>query len=258
MLRMTRFLAVLLGVASFAASGLVFAAVGYIYEFQGTVTAALGTGQPVPAQKNMNLESNTTVATGARSFAVIKFEDGTVVVLKENTSFQIQHYVYNAKSPSQSSALFNMVRGGLRMITGVVSAKNRDALKVATPIATIGIRGTEFLAELVNPLLVQVISGSVSLTNAAGVTIVNAGQTATVASANSRGIVAAAGTVPGPQIPNVPTPAPVPGPIPAGPVVGAGGIGAGVAVGIAAGIAAAAAVFGGSSDNPPPAATTHH
>lgn len=256
MLRMTRFLAVLLGVASFAASGLVFAAVGYIYEFQGTVTAARGTGQPVPAQKNMNLENNTTVATGAKSFAVIKFEDGTVVVLKENTSFQIQNYSYNAKSPSQSYALFNMVRGGLRMITGVISAKNRDALKVATPIATIGIRGTEFLAELVNPLLVQVISGSVSLTNAAGVIIVNERQTATVASSTRLGTVAAAGTVPGPNIPNVPTPAPVPGPIPAGPVVGAGGIGAvGVAAAVAAGAVAAAALLG---DNDQPAATTHH
>lgn len=256
MLRMTKFLAVLVGVAGFAASGLVFAAVGYIYDFHGDVTAALGTNRPVPAQKNMNLESNNTVTTGAKSFAVIKFEDGTVVVLKENTSFQIQNYNYNARSPSQSNALFNMVRGGLRMITGALTTRNRDALKVATPIATIGIRGTEFLAELVNPLLVQCITGALSVSNAAGVLAVAAGQTATIGSATTLGTVSAAGSVPGPSIPGVATPPPVPAPVPAGPVVGAGGLGAvGTAAAVAAGALAGAAAL--SNDNAP-AATTHH
>jgi hypothetical protein len=234
-----------------------FAAQGYVHEFQGDVTGSRGVSAAQPVRKDMNLENNTTITTGAKSYAVLKFEDGTVVVLKENSAFQVQDYRYNAKAPERSNVLFNLARGGLRMITGLISSKNRDALKVATPTATIGIRGTEFLAELVNPLIVQVVSGVLSVTNAAGVVTVAAGQVITVPTASALGTVAPAGTVPGPNIPNVPTPPAVPGPVPPGPVVG--GVLGGVAPAAAAlGAAAAAAAAAAAGKDDTPAATVTH
>jgi len=252
-----RIFAVLIGVAAFITSGLSFAQQGYVHEVNGNVTAAVGTGQPIKAVMGQSLINNTTLTTGPKSFAVLKFVDGTVIVLKENSAFQIQNYSHSANAPEQSSALFNMLRGGLRMITGLITSKNRDALKVATPLATIGIRGTDFAAELVNPLLVQTFAGTVSLTNAAGTVLVTAGQVGSIASSTTLGTVGAAGTVPGPNMPNVSTPPATPASVPPGAApAGAAGAAAGGAGAVAAGVAAAGlagvAAGGGSTT------TTHH
>jgi hypothetical protein len=259
MIRLIRILAVLAGAASFAASGPLLAQVqkpqGYLHEVSGNVTAQVGGGQPQKASTGEGLLSNTTLVTDPKSYAVLKFEDGTVVVLKENTSFQIQHYTHSAKAPEQSNAIFNMVRGGMRMITGLITSRNRDALKVATPLVTIGIRGTEFLAELTNPLVVQVVSGTVSLTNAAGTITVAAGQVATVTSSSTLGTVGAAGSVPGPNIPKVPTPPATPAPVPAGAAAGAGAAGG---MGGAAAVIGGATAAGVAASNNSGSTSTHH
>jgi hypothetical protein len=258
MSRPFRFVAVFVGVVSFAASGPLFAqaqrAVGYLHEVSGSATVQESGGLPHKTSKGDTLVNGATVVTGPQSYVVLKFEDGTVVVLKEDTSFQIQSYSYNATAPEVSTASFNMVRGGLRMITGLVTYRNQDALRVATPMATISARGTHFLAELTNPLLVQVISGAVGVANTAGTATVVAGQVATVTSPSTLGTVRLAGTMPGPTLPDIVTPPATPGPIPVvaggaattGAVAAGGGGGTATGGGtIALGVAAAAAVAAG-------------
>lgn len=243
-------------IVALLAAPIAWAAQGYVYELSGNVTAAVGAGQPLNVGKGQNLVNNTTLATGPKSHAVLKFEDGTVVVLKENSSFQIQNYRYDAKLPAESNAAFSMLRGGLRMITGVISSRNREAFRVGTPLATIGIRGTEFLAELVNPLIVQTISGVVSVSNVAGTVVVAAGQIGTVTTSATLGTVGAVGTVPGPNIPNVSTPPATPAPTPPGSPAGLTGAAAGGGGVAAVAGAAAAAGIAATSDNP--TATAHH
>ena len=146
------------------------------------------------------------------------------------------------------------------MITGLVTSRNREALKVGTPLATIGIRGTEFIAELVNPLFVQVIAGSITATNAGGVVVFTAGQIGSVATANALGGIVPPGQVPAGvfQMPNVPLSA-APGAIPSGTAVGGGvGAGAGAGAGTAAIAIGAAAVAGVLIATENETSTTHH
>ncbi len=250
------------GVVGFAPSAPLFAQQGYVHEVSGNVTGRVGAGSPAGVGRGMTIPTNSTITTGGNSYAVLKFEDGTVVLLKENTSFQVQTYTYNPKAPENSNAIFNLLRGGLRLVTGLVTTRKQEALRVATPHATIGIRGTEFIAELTNPLIVGVQVGVVSLTNTAGTMLVGAGQFASVASATTLGSLIGAGQVPAGalQFPNVTLPptAPLPGPPPAGagPIGGGvlGGAGAGTTAAIiGAGAAAGVAASGGSSTT-----TTHH
>jgi len=264
MLCIFRFLAFVAGFAAFAMSGLSFAqeAQGYVQEVSGDVTAQVGAGRPTQVGKGQTLVNNATIITAPKSYAVLKFEDGTAVLLKENTSFQVQNYTYNPGARENASAIFNLVRGGLRMITGLVTSRNRDALKVATPLATIGIRGTEFMAELVNPLFLQVISGAVSATNAAGTVALTAGQVGVVANATTLGSLIPVSQVPPGvfQMPNVPL-TPAPGTIPSGSPVGGGAAAAtaGAPIGTtAAVIAISAAVIAGVATSSTTTTTTHH
>jgi hypothetical protein len=253
--------AIFVGAVSFASSAPLFAQQGYVHEVSGNVFGQVGAGQQARVEKGMTLPANSTVTTQAKSHAVLKFEDGTVVLLKENTTFQVQSYSFNPKIPENANAVFNLVRGGLRMVTGLLTSRNRDALRVATPLVTIGIRGTEFTAELTNPLFVACQVGAVSLTNAAGTLLVGAGQFASVATATQLGTLIPALQVPPGVLnfPKVPLPAPAPGLAPAGgPGPIGGGLGATGAAGTAAvaGAAAAAGIAASSSDSS--GTTTHH
>jgi FecR-like protein len=262
MRQVIRFLtAAVFGVAGFASSAPLFAQQGYVHEVSGTVRGQVGSGQPASVGRGMTLPVGSAVTTEANSYAVLKFEDGTVVLLKENTSFQVQSYSYNPKAAENSNAVFNLLRGGLRLVTGLVTSRNRDSLRVATPHATIGIRGTEFTAELINPLVVGVQVGAVSLTNAAGSMLVGAGQFASVASSTTLGSLVSASQLGGAlQFPNVPLPtaAPLPGPPPPGPgPIGAGTL-AGAGVGATAAVVGAAAAAGVAASGGSSSTTTHH
>jgi hypothetical protein len=236
--------ATILGVASFAPSAPLFAQQGYVHDVSGNVFGQFGSGQPARVEKGQSLAANTTVTTEAKSYAVLKFEDGTVVLLKENTSFQVQAYSFSPKAPESANAVFNLLKGGLRMVTGLVTSRNRDAMRIATPHATIGIRGTEFTAELTNPLFVATQVGVVSLTNSAGTLLVGAGQAASVLGATALPSLVSLTQLPVGVLnfPKVPLPAPTPG-LPAG--AGAGGTVGGGAAGATAG-ATTAAVAGGA------------
>lgn len=216
MLKCYKFIVLVIGGLSLIGSSLAWAAQGYMYEARGDVTAATGAALPLAVKKDQLLPDNTTIAVGPKSSATLKFEDGTVILLNENTTFQIQKYAYNDKDPSKISALFSMLKGGLRAVTGLISSRNREAFKVATPLATIGIRGTEFMVQLVNPLYMQVLSGAVNLSNPGGTGIFSAGQTALVPSPTgiARSIPAApAGTFG--AMPAAKLPPPVPAKVPA-------------------------------------------
>ena len=261
MRQVIRFLtATVFGVASFASSAPLFAQQGYVHEVSGTVRGQVGSGQPASVGRGMTLPVGSTVTTEANSYAVLKFEDGTVVLLKENTSFQVQSYAYNPKAPENSNAVFNLLRGGLRLVTGLVTSRNREAMRVATPHATIGIRGTEFTAELTNPLFVACQVGAVSLTNAAGTIFVSAGQFASVLTAAQLGTLIPqlpAGILNFPNVP-LPTAAPLPGPPPPGPgPIGAGTL-AGAGAGTVAAVVGAAAVAGVAASSSGSTTTTHH
>jgi len=53
--------------------------------------------------------------------------------------------------------------------------RNRQVVALRTPQATIGIRGTDFMVALVNPVYVSVLQGTVTATNAAGTVAFGAG-----------------------------------------------------------------------------------
>ena len=230
-----------------------FAAVGVFYDAVGEVKAAVGAARPIHVFKNDPLENNTIVTTGDKSYAVLKFEDGQVVALQANSSFHVQDYRYDAKNVEKSNILFSMIKGGLRAITGLIGSRQMSAFKLATPNATIGIRGTEFMLAMMNESLYgQVASGAVSMTNAAGSVVFTAGQSALVASAAALPTVISAAAIPAgtfTQLGAIPVPAATPTTVPGGGATsgaaeGTTAISGGAATGASGTTAAAAAGAG--------------
>ncbi|MDD4928475.1 MAG: FecR domain-containing protein [Gallionella sp.] len=167
----------------------VWAKGGYIYEFAGDVTVSVAGGRAKAATNSMPLEDNTLITTGPKSRAVVKFEDGQVVVLRPDTTFKINKYEYNTAQVEKSQIFISLIKGGLRAITGLIGDRNKQAFRLSTPNATIGIRGTDILEQTDGPVLYgQVISGAIIITNAAGEELFRAGQSSLVASPSARPI----------------------------------------------------------------------
>ena len=85
-----------------------------------------------------------TLETGAGAFVVIAFRDESRVTLLEDTQFRISRHEYDARSPERASALMRLLRGGIRVVAGLISRIRPEAYEVATPVATISTRGTRF------------------------------------------------------------------------------------------------------------------
>jgi hypothetical protein len=163
------FFAVLLVAALYAGSAL--ARAGYIHDMTGSVTLRGGDQTPRAVKTGDLVYSGQTVATGERSSAVVKFEDGQVMVLPERSAFTVEKYMYNTQNVRESSASFRLLQGGLRFITGVIGSTNRDALRISAGTATIGIRGTDgvvIIDAITQAVTAAVNAGAVAMQTPAG------------------------------------------------------------------------------------------
>ncbi|OGS91378.1 MAG: hypothetical protein A2Z95_08750 [Gallionellales bacterium GWA2_60_18] len=178
--------AVLLALASLAYPVTGYGAVAGRADFViGNVVAIAPNGAQRPLTRGAPINVGDAVSTSAGARAQLRFSDGGFVSLQPNSQFRVDEYQYENKTDGREKGFFSLLKGGLRAITGAIGHINRNTYKVATPVATIGIRGTGYSAALNGGLLVNVGEGAISLTNNAGELVVTSGNAAFVADFNT-------------------------------------------------------------------------
>ena len=95
----------------------------------------LGLGSPV--------FEGDTLKSSVQSHGVITFRDGGRITLQESSVFQVEKFKYE-KATSQESASLKLLKGGVRVVTGLIGRVSHDNYKFGMSGATIGIRGTGF------------------------------------------------------------------------------------------------------------------
>ena len=175
----------------------VFAApAGQITQSSGDVAVSSPQSAPKSVGSGEPVDGGQTVTVGKDARAVIRFQDGQVIALQSKSIFKVNSYKYDQASPEKGESFFSLLQGGLRALTGLIGSSNRAGWKLATPTATMGIRGTDFLVVINQGVFVQVESGAVSATNSAGTAVFTAGQTAAVTSGTALGAVVPASSIP--------------------------------------------------------------
>lgn len=140
---MLRFVIGLIGWLLILAPAVALAAAAYVHDLAGKATVSSGSG-PARALKIGDLiDPGNTIRTEPNGTATIKFEDGQVIVLRESTAFRVGEYVYNKEKIKESRAVFNLLAGGLRFISGVIGSTNPKSFRMTAGTMTIGIRGTD-------------------------------------------------------------------------------------------------------------------
>jgi hypothetical protein len=154
-------------------------AIGNLAEAQGRVEL---NGAVVHAGAELRL--GMRVVTGPESRAVLRFADGQIVALKSESVFWIKDYRYANNKPAESRSATELLKGGMRFISGAIARENPEAVRIDTPVATIGIRGTEFTAVL-GSLCMMVYEGAITVTAAGKTVIASAGQIVFIPDANT-------------------------------------------------------------------------
>jgi predicted RNA-binding protein with TRAM domain len=145
----------------------------------GNVNAVGTDGRSRPLAKGEEINIGDTIQTGDGR-AQVRFSDGGFISLTPNTEFKVNEYNFSGKADGTEKGFFGLVKGGLRAITGAIGHVNKKTYLVNTPVATIGIRGTEFLATMDDKLIVSVGDGAVYVTNDSGDLVLYKGQSGQV------------------------------------------------------------------------------
>lgn len=140
-------------------------------QLAGEVTSAMGEAQIVAAAgdkraatQGMPLHVGDVLQTGAGGHIHVRMVDDALVSLRPNSALKIASYTYQAGVAATTKIRFDLLRGTVRSVTGKGGEMAKDRFRMNTPVAAIGVRGTDFIAQAdAEKTLVHVASGAIVL-----------------------------------------------------------------------------------------------
>jgi VCBS repeat-containing protein len=118
--------------------------IGHVSKLVGSATA-IRNGVSIILNNGDDVQKGDVVQSGSGSTLGLTFIDGTVFGLSSNARMVLNEMVYDPNG-SNNSSLLSLVAGTISFVAGE-TAKHGD-MKVDTPVATMGIRGTAVLVEI--------------------------------------------------------------------------------------------------------------
>ncbi len=85
------------------------------------------------------------IVTGANGHVHVRFIDDALVSVRPNSQLEVVRYEYDPGQPDQSAVKLDLVEGVARTISGAAAKAARQRFRLNTPIAAIGVRGTDFV-----------------------------------------------------------------------------------------------------------------
>jgi hypothetical protein len=119
----------------------------------GSVTFVIGRaavergGESVSLAAGSELRVGDLLLTSANGHVHVKFIDGALVSLRPSSSLKIVEYKFDPQNPSSSQVRFELEQGVVRAISGKAAESAKDKFRLNTPLAAIGVKGTDFVVE---------------------------------------------------------------------------------------------------------------
>ena len=121
--------------------------IAQIKTLSGTVVVERGSERILGAA-GLKLRQADVIRTGIDGSVGITFVDNTMMSAGPNTSLALDQFSFN--STTHEGKLDASVRSGtLSVISGKIAKQSPEAMKVRTPAAILGARGTEFFVQVV-------------------------------------------------------------------------------------------------------------
>jgi len=104
-------------------------------------------GQRQPLQMGAQLAEQDRIITGKDALVMLVFSDSGRVAIRPDTELIIRHYRIDP-SGADTRLDLELLRGTIRQISGQAAKLQPERYRLNTPIAAIGVRGTDFLARV--------------------------------------------------------------------------------------------------------------
>lgn len=137
----------LLAVCMFVLSGAALAAtpVGEVSLVIGAARVVGETGNSAAVQRGLPVFPGDRIETEDGGHVHLRFVDGAFVSVRPGSRLRIETYRYDPANPQDSAIRFQLEQGVARSITGKGGEAARDRFRLNTPIAAIGVKGTDFV-----------------------------------------------------------------------------------------------------------------
>lgn len=115
--------------------------VGTVLFVHGEVSIFSPTGEKRNANRGDAVFEGDRIVSSAASSMQIKMVDSGYLAIRPSTEIRIDKYRFEQTQDDRAET--SLLKGGLRSITGTIGKTRKESFKLRTPVATIGIRGTD-------------------------------------------------------------------------------------------------------------------
>lgn len=139
-------------------------AVGEVSLVIGVARLIGADGQDTAIDRGTVVRPGDRIETATGGHVHLRFVDGAFVSVRPDSRLHIETYRYDPAHPQGSAIRFNLEHGVARSITGRGGEAAREHFRLNTPIAAIGVKGTDFVVQaLADQVRVAVHTGAVVL-----------------------------------------------------------------------------------------------
>jgi len=131
--------------------------------------------------RDSHVEAGEIIETGPKALAQLVFPDRSMLYVKADSRVKIERFRFEPRAPQQGSEVTEILKGGMRSITGLIGKGEPDAVQYKAHNTTIGIRGTAIEVRQVSDgvWIVTFDFGHGSATNSGGASLVGTGESLT-------------------------------------------------------------------------------
>ena len=104
---------------------------GQVTHLSGILSVKRGEATKMLSVKS-EVQEGDMLTTESETYARIKFVDGGEVVMRPGTQLKVASYSFTENKPQADNVVLNMVKGGLRAVTGLIGKRNRDQVSFTT------------------------------------------------------------------------------------------------------------------------------
>jgi len=116
--------------------------IGKVISMNGSAKAVAEDGADRALDLDSPVFARERLVTGRASNIEVRLADETLLAQGPDSTITLDEYVFS-NDPAMSKLLFKMGAGTFRFLTGQIVQQNPEGFNLATPLTTIGIRGTE-------------------------------------------------------------------------------------------------------------------
>jgi len=120
---------------------------GFLKTLKGGVQLLQAPGEAARvAQAGDVLLPGGRITTGPDSAASLVLRDGSTLVLGPSSQMELTAFSFDATT-HEGNLLASLLKGSLRMITGLLGKSHPEAVRIETQFAFVGVRGTDFIVQ---------------------------------------------------------------------------------------------------------------